>query len=295
MSGEPKSTVPANLYRLCKIRRFRQLLPPPLKEKETPSPEILIFGDSFSKVSYGYPSLSSEVTRISGKSCNAVMHTGLFSLKDFQRAISHYKPKYVLLESTETAVYWRFRKIKFDTEFLYYLPIKELAENLIFKIETSPCLFSGLEILNSFRFRWLNEISSQTPVYHLGSDTLFHRNSVSKTSSGSAYYDSSQLDLEGTVETIKLFEEVAAKNNVHFIFLPIPAKIRNYPELFPGMNQNYHLLIEKMNNEKVHSINLLKFYEKFEEKLFLKSDTHWNKKGCTVTAKAIAAYLNARL
>lgn len=99
-------------------------------------------------------------------------------------------------------------------------------------------------------------------------------------------------ELEENAQIIFTYSEYCRKNNIKFIFFPIPNKETVYYELVPYDKQPNYLdsLIKVLKLKNVATINTVEVFNKNKTNtlLYHYDDIHWNKEGIELIAKELA-------
>lgn len=134
-------------------------------------------------------------------------------------------------------------------------------------------------------------IGVQSPV---DASFFFLRDSVAKARLNNGM--GNDRDLENAVRVLTEYRDLLAKQNIQFIFLPVPNKETVYYELVPLEQQPVFLgqLIERLRDNGIHVLDTLTLFnqEAQKEPLYLTDDTHWNEKATRLAYCELMSHLN---
>jgi alginate O-acetyltransferase complex protein AlgJ len=109
--------------------------------------------------------------------------------------------------------------------------------------------------------------------------------------------DVSNEEIERAAQVIKSYDQVFKKQNIRFVFLPIPNRENIYVEDSPIRKESRFLeqVIHKLKNESIEVIDTQKaFKEEYHETkapLYFSDDTHWNAHGVSLASALITRQL----
>jgi len=110
------------------------------------------------------------------------------------------------------------------------------------------------------------------------------------------YYDSRTMDdLEKAIINLTNRAQSLKKLGYEYVFVPVPSKhIIQAKEVNQFALDFHEKLVQGLLANGVHSINLTSlFREKRDQGLFIKTDSHWSKKGVEIASEEVIAYLKS--
>lgn len=116
---------------------------------------------------------------------------------------------------------------------------------------------------------------------------------------------SGQPATDASIDLIRRFNKVLARNGIAMVFIMPPMKTRIYPEYLPDgvkstpyMEKKYDLMVQVLRAGQVNVIDLNAPFLKSTQRnsdtpLFLRLDTHWSPAGAMLAAETIRAGIDA--
>lgn len=305
------------LYYFDLIKLFREKdLPPAVKKhqyskRRQPNineADIFTFGDSFFDISRGnqFPTVLAEKL---GKKV-------YFGYDDYPLKHLHNngyidrRPKVLVMELVERYIPMKFSEPR-DTlfveektpspllehakrvkEFLFYSRSEKLYDALLKRSIVTTTAYSEISTL---KFKLLGYISPFTPVYQLHDSIpwLFGHDEVNNNNT-SFYYYHTQKDIDNLCDNIQgLSRLLKEKYNIHFVFLPLPAKYTLYHTKVNNHKYNNFLpkLQEGLKKRGVAFIDAYSELKKADEVLYYGTDAHWNEEGMRFAVDLTVEYL----
>tara|TARA_B110000967_G_scaffold205027_1_gene248677 strand:+ start:1560 stop:2591 length:1032 start_codon:yes stop_codon:yes gene_type:complete len=243
--------------------------------------DVLIIGDSFiagSSVTQD-STLANQIMSISNEK-TTVYSLAPATFNDFVNLLNQgiiEKPKLLILSIVE-----RNLPPIFDEEAI-------AKKNFQIKNSNAEIYFDKIQRFYSFEYmkaRFLNKKGSGKKGI-VDSKMFFVNGKAQK-------YDSNYL--LKVFNSIKSYKQFCDKENIVFMFLPMPDKETVYFDLVPFKNQRTELL--KLDSlltlNGIYSINTLKVYNQYRKNkkalLYHLDDTHWNANSINLIAKDICEY-----
>lgn len=259
---------------------------------------VVLFGDSF----------------FGGTSSKSLFHErlqGLINLKTFfsnadaplmelaKLKLNSSKKRLFVFEIVERRIADYFKTSQKSEDKVGF--IKSIKGSLFNKVETKYdyLLHKSLltsyfyEIINSFKFNYLNYISDLTPVYSVNPPWLFYHQEVSNKNTG-FYYNFSEKEIEEIcINILDLKNKIKEIYNMEFVIIPVPNKYTIYHKIINNDSYNNFLpkLYDGLKKNGVPCIELYRDFITSEKTLYFSTDTHWNEDGEKIALQKLSQFI----
>ncbi|MBN2350164.1 MAG: hypothetical protein JXJ22_15095 [Bacteroidales bacterium] len=312
------------LYYFNHITKFREENLPMAKIKyrdtekhpKLDKADIITYGDSFFDICR-----TTSYSEMLADSMSEKVHYQRISEPYWENVLNYLKannyhsdtPRFLIYETTERYINLRFsdsmsiKKLNLDQNKSKFKKYFKNIISVIFKenSEDMYTLFLRRSYFTSFmytkiadiKFECFGYLSPTTPVYAFKNNKpwLFFHETVDENST-SIQYQHSQDQINTYCENIlSLSKKLKDEFNLTLIFLPVPNKISIYPELAEDKNFKYNYLLpliyKKLDELKVHYIDLYDPFKNSGEYLYYGTDSHWNAKGIEMAVDKTIEYI----
>ena len=185
---------------------------------------------------------------------------------------------------------------------------KKLAEFPSLSTEDGSFNINYMKDLSSYfedRFAFRNELVDLNSHIRAGIFKTSPEDDVIVGNNGWLYYSATLDDFKGDdlsnnrelysiARNIKLVQEYCDANNTKFVFTIAPNKNSLYPENMPANlsakisdNTDSKLLKKYLESEEINYVDMFDLFGNQDETLYLKRDSHWNKKGAVLAYNAM--------
>ncbi len=296
-----------NLYDFSKIKHFRIEMPPKILDSswiatDEDDAEIILIGDSFSKISFGHPVLPQLIGERFNKKVFTLLYKDLY-LELPNLSEINLEGKTVIFESTERFLTARFANPKFyrasdpSNESLLQT-VKKAYGNMFVNADRNYNYFIDHNVLlnklginetwATLRFD-LSEITPRTtPRFSMEPPMLFYHESVDFF-----YNQPNPVEMSNTVEGLKnLFGDIESKGATP-ILLTIPEKFTVYHDLAGEKQENTFLtdLHSQLINNEIAIVSIYDALLKSDKIYYWPTDTHLNVDGYQLILNELSGIL----
>ncbi len=305
------------LYYFSMIRHFREDGLPPAKRKFEHSEkqasvkdcDILVFGDSFFEFSR-HKQIPERLADDFSKKVHFV--NGDYPLEYLTSA--GYRdtfPKLVIIERVEryiplafegphifkpaqtTDIQLPFNPLSYIREKLFYESSEELYDLMIKRSYPSTGLNS---LFATLKFDMYGKISKLTPAYLKDNPNswLFYHDQVNEAKT-SFYFQHTDEQIDSICDHMADLSKQLESQNMHLLFLPVPAKYTLYHDLINDDPYTEFLprLYMGLDQRGVKYINIFDNFLESDTLLYYRTDSHWNQKGIDIAYEETLRFIKS--
>jgi hypothetical protein len=175
---------------------------------------------------------------------------------------------------------------------LFYDKSEDLYNIVLKRSYPTTALFS---FFSTLKFDLFGAISRLTPAYSKNGPEswLFYYDQVNDEKT-SYYYRHSEEEIDNICDNMaQLALDLQEQYNLHLVYLPVPAKYTIHHEVMNNDPYNNFLpsLYKGLEERDVKYIELLDDFLKSEERLYYRTDSHWNQAGIDLTYGRFLEYI----